>query len=302
MAKRKILLGLFGLACLWTAINLYRTYSWPAERVRPSQQNAVWLGHRWLTPQTDVAQLASRVQEHGLGYLFVHAGPLDWQGKVAPLPAEWDGLAQLRRHCPEARIYAWLGGLNADFLGQAEDTVDLSSARVRANIVATGSRLVEAGFDGIHYDLEPVREGDPNFLALLRESREAGLLVSVATPQVRPPGLPLPQLWSQDYYIRVGGLVDQVVLMGYDTCQPSQDLYTRYLAYQVQQVGTVSCQFLLGLPTYQDNAPYHNPAHETLAAGLAAAGPADGVAIYAYWTTAEADWRTIDGERRKSRQ
>ena len=142
----------------------------------------------------------------------------------------------------------------------------------------------------------------PAFCERLRESREAGLLVSVATPQVRPPGLPLPQLWSQDYYIRVGGLVDQVVLMGYDTCQPSQDLYTRYLAYQVQQVGTVSCQFLLGLPTYQDNAPYHNPAHETLAAGLAAAGPADGVAIYAYWTTAEADWRTIDGERRKSRQ
>lgn len=296
MAKRRILLGLLLLSGLWTTINLYRTYSYKAEPARPSAENGVWLGHRWLTPQPDVAQLAHRVKQYGLRHLYIHAGPIDWQGKVAALPDEWDGLAELRRHCPEARLYAWLGGLNADFLGAAEDTVDLSSARVRANLVATGRHLIEAGFDAIHYDLEPVREGDPNFLALLRESRQAGLTVSVATPQARPPGLPLPQLWSRDYYIRVGGLVDQVVLMGYDTCQPSQELYTRYLAYQVQQVGTVSCQFLLGLPTYEDNAPYHDPDHETLAAGLAAAGPADGVAIYAYWTTSEQEWNWLTSE------
>ena len=178
----------------------------------------------------------------------------------------------------------------------APDTFDLRLAGPRQNLLNEVEALLQEGFEGIYYDFEPVADGDPAFLQLLEETRARfpHMVLSVATPQLKPPGLPAPsQLWSLSYYREVALRCDQVVLMGYDTLQPTSWMYSHYLAHQVRELTTLPAQFMVGLPCYDDNAPYHNAGSETLAAGIqgARAGGAQRLAIYCEWTCDQAEWQ-----------
>ena len=68
--------------------------------------------------------------------------------------------------------------------------------------------LVDEGFDGVHLNVEPVDDGNVEFLALLRALRTAvgeHRLLSLAATRPAPLGLPrAPNFaWSPDYYARV---------------------------------------------------------------------------------------------------
>ncbi len=301
MKKRLRILGAF--LALYLGICLVTLYGTEL-RSHPLQlsQNGLWLAHRFFDerdrkPVSDfeLEQLGERCRRHSIKYLFVHVGPLDAAGRIPDFDLRrW-------RRIPGVTWLAWVGGLNADFEGQASDTVDLTKPAVRAGIAATVSQLYAAGFDGVHYDLEPIRDGDASFLALLDETPRSGIL-SVATPHRRPPGAPpLPpfeRMWTADYYRKVAARCQQVVYMGYDSAQPSPEMYARWMRWQVGQLSGLGTQVLIGVPTYNEESTlWHNPEAETLEAalwGVSSAEPVAGVALYADWTTTEAEWDTLD--------
>jgi hypothetical protein len=67
----------------------------------------------------------------------------------------------------------------------------------------------------------------------------------------------------------------------------------RYLAHQVHELSTLPAEFLVGVPCYDVNPPYHNARAETLAAGIQGAqlGGAQRLALYCEWTCDPAEWQ-----------
>jgi hypothetical protein len=141
-------------------------------------------------------------------------------------------------------------------------------------------------------------------------------LISFAAPRMRPWWVPgafgiSKRYWNQEAFSRIMPYLDQVVVMAYDTAVPSGGLYQRYVAANVavlreahRSSGRPSCQLLVGLPTYDQPTWFHRPEVENLEMGLIGLllginnspepdGPPVGVAIYANWTTEEAEWDTF---------
>ena len=302
-AKKLLLLVLvYGFFVIWSL------YGGVTSEAEPGCTNAIWLGHRWFAePRTEseVKELGERLRGCRVLDLYLHTGPVASDGSIP----EWDpelwsrNHRLIRRHLRKARLFAWLGALNQEFFGAAPDTLDLKNASALEQMVLEFRKLHRAGFEGLHLDVEPVRDGCPYFLNLLSRCR-GGPVVSVATPQLRSPLVPsvppADRLWSESYYSEVGRRVDQVVLMGYDTLQPTEFLYQRYLTRQVRRLSLLlGPKLVVGVPTYDDNAPYHNPKAENLDTALRSVklgatdrGPA-GVAIYAEWTTDSEEWREL---------
>lgn len=313
--RKRWLATLVLLGLIYLIVNLISLYRGPLREVPlQANHNAIWVAHRFFDDRNrdkvrghELQELAMRVKEHDLKYLFVHVGPLDGRGCIPPY--EPGHFQSVKSQVPGTRWLAWVGGLNADFEGRAPDTVDLTQPETRSGIVRTARELYAAGFDGIHYDIEPIRDGDRSFLALLQETPRDGIL-SVATPHMRPPGaLPVPpfeRMWTADYYGEVSRRCDQIAYMGYDSAQPSPEAYARWMRWQVISLKAClgSRELLIGVPTYDEESTLvHNPRVETLATalwGVSAAGPVDGVALYADWTTTPPEWDTLAGFRRLS--
>ena len=123
------------------------------------------------------------------------------------------------------------------------------------------------GFDGVHYNFEPIGDGDTEFLDLLTRTRTIvgdGLL-STSTPQIEPFPLTRPAVravlghdkyWSPDYFRQVASLTDQVAIMTYDSYLPFPAVYGGYVVRQstlalelVSEEKTV----LIGAPAYHDH-------------------------------------------------
>lgn len=309
---RRLLGGALALACYAGVVawQCYRVVQAPA--AVSVGGNGLWLGHRWLDDRgrprvtaDQLARLGRRARAAGVRQLFVHAGPVDARGELPPRDRRrcLELQAGLRREIPGVRLLAWLGAPNAAYLGAAADTVDLSRLDTRAQLGREIRGLVDAGFDGIQLDFEPLADGDPDFLRLLDELREGPGVLAVAVPLLRPGSVPsalpwMTRFWSEAGLSEVGRRVDQVALMGYDTMQPRAALYEQFLASQVSRArrALTGCRaaLVVGLPTYEDNWPHHVAAAETLAAGWRGAlrGGAADVAFYAEWTTDEAEWAT----------
>lgn len=171
------------------------TASWGADRfadeaaVIPAAPRAVWVTHRWVGKPPDaraVEGFAGRLADAGVTDVFVHVGPLDETGRVAPgvSPYSRAFAEALRSHLPDLRVQAWLGQAEARGGGK----LDLRDAGVRERTVRTAARFMREGYDGIHYDIEPIWDGDPHFLALLEDTAamldaEGGIL-SVAAEEL----------------------------------------------------------------------------------------------------------------------
>jgi hypothetical protein len=174
---------------------------------------------------------------------------------------------------------------------------------------------MDEGFDGIHVNIEPIDDGNDDLLALLRALRTAvgdGRTLSLSAIRPAPFGLPVAPnfVWSTDYYERVAALVDQIVVMAYDTAIPTPGLYRRYVAYAAQ-AGTESvlkarssARLLMGVPTYDETGLMHRGHVETPEnailgiveglRGLGGGGTFEGIALYAEWTTDDAEWEVYE--------
>jgi hypothetical protein len=283
-------------------------------------RNAVWLEHRWLErPHSalEMEQLFARLHGRGIAYVFPHLIPFDTGGRLPPHDREQLRAfrAAARRAAPQMKVLPWIGGLRQGYKRQRPGTIELADLTQRQRIVAEARGLIDEGFDGVHLNVEPVDDDNVEFLALLRALRTAvghDHILSVAAIRPAPLGLPrAPNFaWSPDYYARVAAIVDQIVIMAYDTALPTASLYRRYVRWAARSIAGAldasgsNARVLMGIPTYEPYGFMHRRGVETpenaLAGvvaglrGLGAGGTFEGVALYAEWTTDEAEWQAYE--------
>jgi hypothetical protein len=281
--------------------------------IRSTGQDAYWLGHAWVDgrkSQADVDALAARLEGTGIHDLFIHTGPFADDGTLDPglRPRATWLIQALHTALPGVRVQAWLGDVLAD------NRMDLSSGPTRERILTGVNGVLADGFDGIHYDFEPIRDGDQGVLDLLAathtvtESHHA--VLSVATPALdRLPGLYLalkvlpPQTqWSTGYLRRVAAHVDQVAIMAYDSALPSERAYRGYVRSQTEialRTLPAGVGLLIGAPAYHDQKINRFDFAETMSASisgvqLALSGRARerpfGIALYVDFTATADDW------------
>ena len=322
-ARRQALRLAILFAVVAAALGLYLAYT-PAGDASPHpfnhDRNAVWLEHRWLEraqPPEQVQALFGGLRRRGISYVFPHLIPFGPDGQLPPHSREEmrSFLATARREAPEVKILPWVGGVRAGYRRTRSGTLKLDDLGQRQRIVAECRGLVDEGFDGVHVNIEPVNDGNVDFLALLRALRNAvgkDRVLSVSVIRPAPFALPMAKnfVWSIDYYARVAALVDQVVIMAYDTALPTAALYQRYVAWAASTVTTtladsrIRARVLMGIPTYPETGMMHRGGVETPEnallgvvaglRGLGGGGTFEGVALYAEWTTDSAEWAAYE--------
>ncbi|ROQ34158.1 hypothetical protein EDD98_3192 [Streptomyces sp. PanSC19] len=288
------------------------------EGTRTRGKDAFWIGHAWVDGRkkdADLAALAARLKDSGIRDLYVHAGPLEHDGtlRAAKYPrAAWlvDGL---HRAMPGIRVQAWLGDVLAT---EGPVGLRLEDAGARRAVVGSARQVLDAGFDGVHFDLEPLHSDDRHYLSLLDDlgrltgSRKVPL--SVAAHQIDPlPGLHSvngalsgsEKWWSQEFFGEVARRVDQIAVMSYDTWMPLESLYGGYVAQQTAlalEATPETTDLLMGLPFFHEDDLGHHENAETVAAavkgarlGLARTDPGRerfGLALYVDFAAREGDW------------
>ncbi len=310
-----------GLAvlCAVSLVTAYAIYELgPAGPQSGGGPNAVWAAHKWVGGnQSDETYdtLVANLRRNGITDVYFHVGPLDGDGLI-PMAKYRNAralLAAMRRRDGSVRLHAWIGQVERGGGGP----LDLSDEGVRANIRRTAEGFLEIGFDGIHYNIEPIRSGDRDLLALLDATRAVtrvhGALLSMATDELEPfPGAeylvrPLARqagLWSPAYYRDVALRLDQVAVMMYDTALPQDWLYGAIVAYETWRLADIAgpdTTLFIGVPTEEERRWGFNPDAENMRSGLRGiriglhyAGGLEpghfGAAIYAGWTTDESEW------------
>ncbi|MFF5495236.1 hypothetical protein [Streptomyces aquilus] len=281
-------------------------------------RDAVWLGHAWVDGRKtgrDVTALAARLRTTGIRDLYVHAGPLEHDGTLpkSSYPRARAFLAAVHREAPGIRVQAWLGDKLAS---ETPEGLHLDRAATRAAVVRSTGEILATGFDGAHFDLEPLHSGDEDYLDLLdtlhEVTRAQGVPLSVAAHQIDPlPALHSvagaltghPKWWSQEYFGQVARRVDQIAVMSYDTAMPMESLYGGYVAQQTSlalEVTPPTTDLLMGLPFFHENDVGHHAGAETVSAAVRGVRlgltrtDADrarfGVALYVDFAATEGDW------------
>jgi hypothetical protein len=291
-------------------------------------QNAVWLEHEWAgESQTEEAYdaLSAQLRQERITYVYAHVGPLDSSGAIpTSLAPNASALAAaLHARIPGVKVLAWIGQLEAASGAPADETVNLADSEVREQIVATSDMFVRHdGFDGVHYDIEPIQNNNPHYLDLLIETRAAlpsGAMISISA-QKWAPNAHLADLlyhtgrggqwWTSYYFAAVAAHVDQMAVMTYDSGMPTARAYEIFVQQETKHilaaVRTASHppQVLIGIPTYTgDNVWFHASAENmrTALTGVIAGLNSDhdtqpfvGVAIYRLAVTTSTDWQTYD--------
>ncbi|MEU3995267.1 hypothetical protein AB0E76_05510 [Streptomyces fungicidicus] len=258
----------------------------PADGTYTRDRDAMWLGHAWVDGRkkdADVTALARRLEDTGIRDLYVHSGPLEHDGTLpesAYPRARWL-IDAVHRELPGVRVQAFLGDVLAT---EGPDGMRLTRAATRAAVVRSAGQVLDAGYDGVHLDLEPLHSGDRDYLSLLDDlravTRAEDARLSVAAHQIDPlPALHSvaglfadhPKWWSQEFFGQVARRVDQIALMSYDTAQPLEGTYGGYVAQQTSlalEVTPPTTHLLMGLPFYYESNPSHWGHAETVAAAV----------------------------------
>lgn len=319
---KRIALGLvllLVLPALGAGIALRVNYAGdPGPGTQTRNRDALWLGHAWIDGRktdADVQTLAAQLRDTGIRDLYVHAGPLEHDGslpKSAYPKADWL-IGAVHRTLPGVRVQAWLGDVLAS---EGPEGLRLEREETRAAVVASTEQVLGAGFDGVHFDLEPLHSDDDDYLSLLDDlhavTRNRGVPLSVAAHQIDP--FPAansirgtltghPKWWSQAYFGQVARRVDQIALMSYDTALPLESLYGGYVAQQTSlalEVTPESTDLLMGLPFFHEDDLSHHESAETVEAAVRGTrlglSRTDrdrehfGVALYVDFAAEESDW------------
>jgi hypothetical protein len=314
-----VVAALIGIVSLLAAVWIWWLPE-PDDDQRSRGVNALWAGHTWVgDPHSDseYREFAALLQRNEISDLFLHAGPFEPDGSV---PAELiehapDALAALERYAPDVRVQAYLGQIEE----RGGGTLDLDDPAVREGIIATAESFLDMGFEGIHYDIEPIFPGDESFLDLLARTRALteprGAVLSVALEQVEPVrGLqrllsaivPSYHEPSSAFLRDVAEHADQVAIMTYDSGVPVDWLFGAYVAWQTKRVVDAigdDVTVFMGVPTYDEGSAgrfYSWAEHiETgvrgVRQGLDELDDDDtsdvGIAIFAEWTTTADEWQ-----------
>ncbi|MEU4831162.1 hypothetical protein [Streptosporangium sp. NPDC023615] len=308
-----LLLALPGVAVATLTLQFTGT---PARWAKTTGHDALWLGHAWVDGRKtarDVRALAARLRRTGIRDVYVHSGPFERDGTLsaAKHPKAADFLRWWRKESPRIRVSAWLGQ-------KVNGVLDLDDAASRQRVLE-GARAIRAlGFDGVHYNFEPIGDGDTSFLDLLVRTRAIlgdGLL-STSTPQIEPFPLVRPvaravmghdKYWSPGYFGQVVKLVDQVAIMTYDSYLPYPAVYGGYVVRQSSlALGLVPADktLLIGAPAYHDHGVSWADSAESVEKAARGARLAlttygkprerFGLALYVDFAATKEDWAEYD--------
>jgi hypothetical protein len=282
--------------------------------------NAIWLRRHWMhegpTP-SEIAALVESLRARGIRRIYPFLGPMDrdgwpgWRSKeglMRYVPERAGAfLAEIKRMAPEIRVIPWTGGnLGSD--------VRLQDETQRRAFAAHARRLVALGADGVQLNVEPLPSRAPGFRDLLREVKTAigDRTLSIAAYPPPTPLHPFPDVhWELPFMREVCMDADELAIMAYDTAVRSPAVFadliarwTRELAATLPPPSAGGCEWLMGVPTYDDDTGYHRPDVETIehsltgiVAGLSVAQVPEhfrGVAIYASFTTDARKWAVYD--------
>jgi len=279
--------------------------------------NGLWLGHRWYTGREvrtgepvgseAIPPLIARLRAARIRYVFVHVGPARLEGDIEDSAAPLFG--ELRASYPEGVFLAWLGA--------RLDRVALDREDWRSGIATQNEKLRAEGFDGVHFNLEPLRDAEPGYLellALVRSRMGDDWIISQATPRSALFDIPVvgisENFWSGGFYRATMDIANQTVLMAYNTNLRWEPLYVTFVRDQTRRLVQWACmakhhQLLIGIPAYQDIPDHHSSRVENIRnathgvrAALESLGDRprcfDGVAIYANWVTDDSEWSDFE--------
>ncbi|MBB6393374.1 hypothetical protein BKA00_000288 [Actinomadura coerulea] len=293
----------------------------PEPHARGTEANALWARHQWVgEPHSDAEYraLGELLKENRITDVFFHAGPFEADGTVPEAKYRYARrlLAAVRQYAPGVRAQAYLGQIRTV---NGKGVIDLDDPAVRARVLGTDATFLDLGFDGIHYDFEPIYPDDRAFLALMDATRELtrskGKLLSVALEQQtlldaaqpvykallpRTGKLHYPPRPTRDFLRAVADRADQVAIMTYDVSLPTRSLagwhFARHTRTTLELIGDRTTVFM-GIPTYR---PLMEWAEDLPVALRGVRRGIDdlkrpprrpyGVGVYADWTTSPAEW------------
>ena len=210
-------------------------------------------------------------------------------------------------HFENFKVMPWIGGVY-------ELQAYPASKKWRKTFVDSILKLLKAHprFAGIHLNIEPMPSGNKEFLALLKEIKQAlpphKIFSLAAYP---PPTLWHPHEsvhWDQNYYHEIAQHVDQLVPMMYDTAIQFPKFYQQLMSKWTQEtlLWSGDTEVLLGLPLYDDHGVgYHEAKVENLANALQGINsgldsfstlPSNyrGIALYCEWEMDSHEWKLLD--------
>ena len=284
--------------------------------------NGLWMRRHWLhegPTAEEIASLVASLRERGIRRIYPFLGPMDAQGwpgwrskagHVRYVPGRAGAfLAAFHKAAPEIRVIPWTGGN----LGQDVHLEDAAQRRAFAEHART---LVELGADGIQLNVEPMPSGTPAYLDLLREVKAAigARTLSVAAyPPPQPGEKSGETYWELPFLREVCGIAGELAVMSYDTGLTSAPAYEALVSTWTQQLAATlppfgaqpeakGCEWLMGVPAYDDDKDYHRPDVETVEHNLKGVMAAlrqmvsapgfRGVAVYASFSADDAKWAT----------
>lgn len=291
-------------------------------------KNAVWLEHTWAgdphSPE-EYDALAAQLAREQIHYVYAHVGPLQSDGTIplSTAPHAADLTAALHARLPGIQVLAWIGQLEEASGYPADEVISLADSHVRDQIAQTAARFVrDDGYDGVHYDIEPITNNNPRFLDLLTETRATlpqGAFLSISAQKWAPDATLANLLfergkasawWTSYYFSAVAADVDQLVVLAYNTAMPTGQLYQMAVQetteHVLEAVRTLKHppQVLIGMPTYEGNDLWFHSSAENMTTALngVTAGlnsdrdtnPFVGVAVYRYGTTDGDEWNTYN--------
>ena len=273
--------------------------------------NAVWIGHEWAGEEKTDAQiqeLVNTLKNHQIDTVFMHVGPINSRGNVDSETYKYslEFLERAKSFGEGIDYQAWLG--------QIRRKLDLSEEKIRHNISNLSVTLADiVGFDGIHFDIEPVWDGDRDFIKLLAEVRDnlsEDKKISVALAELIPGSI----LWLSEYvytfenynsevnYSNVAMYADQVVAMVYDLGFESGWFYRWIVTEQTIRITDLleGTEVFIAIPSYNDMGNPENVENglRGIIKGLnnfrSNEDNFSGVAIYSYWELDEEEWQVYD--------
>ncbi|TDD81714.1 hypothetical protein E1293_18185 [Actinomadura darangshiensis] len=293
----------------------------PEPEARGTEANALWARHQWVgEPHSDAEYraLGKLLEENRITDVFFHAGPFEADGTVPPGKYRYARqlIEAVRKYAPGVRAQAYLGQVR---VVDGHGVIDLDDAAVRERVLKTDAIFLDLGFDGIHYDFEPIYYDDRAFMTLMDRTRELtrskGGLLSVALEQPtladaaqpvykallpRSGALHYPPRPTEGFLRAVADRADQVAIMTYDVSLPTRSLagwhFARHTRTTLELIGDRTTVFM-GVPTYR---PLMDWAEDLPVALRGIRRGIDdlkrppkrpyGVGVYADWTTDPAEW------------
>lgn len=288
-------------------------------------KNAIWIGHKWVgenLQESEYSLLCAKLKNNMISDVFVHVGPLDINGNIEykKYHNAKEFLIQIKSCVPEIHLQAWIGQVEKKGGG----VIDISLPSIRNSILHTSEIFLQIGFDGIHYNIEPIFSGDMNLLDLLQKTHQItkanGKILSIATDEIEPFVFSdfiirlfskRAGFWDKDYYLQIAENVDQIAVMMYDTAIPFAWLYAYVVKWQVEKITTLlegKVLLFFGVPTYEEDRWSFHADAENMFSGIRGISmgieeiPLSilenkfGIAIYSEWSTDDFEWKIFRTE------